>query len=80
MNLGGGNCGNQGWLSCYGAYYRNVTVYSCPTGGTVSGLTCINVPSYSATANYSCPTNTGVATVSGVNCVYPATYAATANG
>lgn len=77
INFGNGNCGNQGWQSSYSAYYINVTSYSCPTGGTVSGTTCINVPSYSATANYSCPTNTGIATVSGTNCVYPATYNAT---
>jgi len=30
--------------------------------------------------NYSCPTNTGVATLSGTTCVYPASYNATANG
>lgn len=64
----------------YGASPVYSTNYSCPTGGTVSGGTCINVPSYAATANYSCPTHTGIATVSSTNCVYPAAYNATENG
>lgn len=54
QNFGGGNCGNQGWLSCYGAYYVNQTTYSCPTNtgiATLSGTTCVYPASYSATLN-----------------------------
>lgn len=54
INFGGGNCGNQGWQSSYGAYYINVTTYSCPTNSSVvslSGTTCVYPAAYNATLN-----------------------------
>lgn len=48
--------------------------YTCPSGGTLSGTTCLQT-----CTSYSCPTNTSVVTLSGTTCVYPADYAATAN-
>lgn len=70
---------NQG--NCYGV---SCTCYDAnwnPIGNSGGG--CYQ-PYYITTTctgtNYSCPTNTGVATLSGTTCVYPASYNATVNG
>lgn len=82
-NFGNWCCSNHGNWHChqgfagYNAY--SITVYSCPSGGSLSGTTCVFPAAYSAAVSYSCPVNTGIATVSGSNCVYPAAYNATAN-
>lgn len=82
-NFGNWCCSNHGNWHChqgfggYNAY--SVTVYSCPSGGSLSGTTCVFPSAYAAAVSYSCPVNTGIATVSGSTCVYPAAYNATAN-
>jgi len=45
--------------------------YTCPSGGTLSGSTCLKTTTYGATLVYSC--NPG-ATLSGTTCLVPETY------
>lgn len=46
-------------------YYNAVTTYSCPSGGTLEGTTCVAAASQPANVSFSCP----VGTLSGNQCV-----------
>jgi conjugal transfer mating pair stabilization protein TraN len=70
---GGGNYLNAiDGVGCY-AVQGDANIYSCPSGGTLSGTQCVVASTYAAVDTYSCPSG---GTLSGTTCTVTSTYAA----